>query len=64
MNGYVRVQLKLDLVLANHTQRAFGQTNFTFLNVGTSGGNRICDVTHTDGAEQLAFFTSLGGNGD
>ena len=60
----VGVQLKLDLVLASHPDRAFRQTNFALLYFGTTGSDRVSDVAHTDRTEQLAFFTGLGADGE
>ena len=63
-NFNVGVQLKLDLVLASHPDRAFRQTNFALLDFGTTGSDRVSNVADTDRAEQLAFFTGLGADGE
>src|SRR5690606_4077539 len=63
-NFNVGVQLQLDVVLANNPQRAFRQTNFALLYFSTASRNNFCDIAYTDRTEQLAFFTSLGGDGE
>src|SRR5690606_40834616 len=40
------------------------QTNFALLDFSATGRNSFCDVTNTDRTEQLAFFTSLGADGE
>ncbi len=60
--SYVAMQSDNDVVLANLTQSAFRQTNFSFGHFNASGGQGISDVTSADGAEQLAFVTRFGGD--
>src|SRR5690554_704641 len=60
----VGVQLHSHVKLTDIAQRAFWQAHFTFLQLNASGSHGISDVASTDGAKQLAFFTSVTGDGD
>src|SRR5690554_1713983 len=57
----IRVQVKLDFILACCPQWAFWQANFALLNVSTRSSDYVSNITHTDGAKQLAFIACFGG---
>src|SRR5690606_14244744 len=59
----VGVQVQLDLVLADRTQRTRRQTHFLPLHRHTGLGHRFGDVGGADGPEQLALFAGLSGDG-
>src|SRR5690606_168526 len=59
----VGVQVQLDLVLADGTQRAGRHAHFLPLHRHAGLGHRLGDVGGADGAEQLALIAGLGGDG-
>ena len=57
------MDLNSNVVLAGVTQRARRQTNFALVHNNASSRSGFSDVAVADRTEQLAFVTSLGGDG-
>ena len=59
LDVHVRVQVQLDLVLADHAERPVVHTHFAALDLDAELPERLGDVHGADGAEQLPFGAGL-----